>query len=105
MFDMGVEILTKEDLDRALEKMNTWIEGVRKGQEEIVSLLRVQSKPVAKVSSGYLVALDFMEAGGIKRWKFDQLVLANKIRTIKKKRKVYVPEGEVERYFLDPEIQ
>ena len=47
----------------------------------------------------------YMNAVGIKRWKFNQLIECNKIRTIKKKRKIYVPTGEVERFFLDPSVQ
>jgi len=38
------------------------------------------------------------------RSKFDQLVIAGKIKTIKKRRKIYVPVSEIDRYFSDPSI-
>ncbi len=46
-----------------------------------------------------------MEAIRIGRWKFNQLILENKIRIVKKKRKIYVAITEVERYFKDNTIQ
>jgi hypothetical protein len=46
-----------------------------------------------------------MDAVKIRRWKFDQLIAGNLIKTIKKKRKIYVPESEIQRYFTDPSIQ
>jgi len=46
-----------------------------------------------------------MEAVRIGRTKFDQLVSTGKIRIIKKRRKIYVPVSEVDRYFADPGIQ
>lgn len=55
--------------------------------------------------SGYLTATEFMLAVRICRSKFDSLVQQNAIKTIKKKRKIYVPQSEVERYFSDPSIQ
>jgi|GEM_PF-3297935 len=51
---------------------------------------------VAKV---YITAMGFMQAVWIGRTKFDEFVAANKVKTIKKDRKIYVPAGEVERYF------
>ena len=53
----------------------------------------------------YLTAVEFMRAVKICRTKFDQLSAAGKIRVIKKKRKLYVPFSEVERYFTDPTIE
>jgi hypothetical protein len=52
----------------------------------------------------YLTAMEFMRAVKICRSKFDQLSATSKIRVIKKKRKLYVPFSEVERYFTDPSI-
>ena len=60
--------------------------------------------PASPISSGYLTAIEFMNAVQIRRSKFDQLVAGNKIKTIKKKRKIYVPEGEVIRFFNDSSI-
>jgi hypothetical protein len=42
-----------------------------------------------------------MKAVRIRRWKFNCLVGSGRIMTIKKKRKIYVPKGEVERYFQE----
>lgn len=52
----------------------------------------------------FITAKEFMVAVRIGRTKFDQLVAARKIQTIKKLRKIYVPVTEVNRYFTDPNI-
>jgi hypothetical protein len=72
------------------------------GQEEIIRLL--QQLPVnlsATRQVSYMTAIEFMEAVRIKRTKFDELVAANKIKILKKGRKIYVPVEEVERYFRE----
>lgn len=56
------------------------------------------------ISSGYITAIEFMQAVNISRSFFDALIVKNKIRTIKKSRKIYVLATEVERYFKDPSI-
>lgn len=79
---------------------------LKMNQQEILSLLmeiRSNSK-TSSVSVGHVTAKEFMEAVRIKRTKFDQLVLTSKIRTIKKRRKVYVPVTEIDRYFKDATI-
>lgn len=79
---------------------------LKENQQEILSLLQ-EIKSNSKISSvpvGYVTAKEFMEAVRIKRTKFDQLVLTNKIRTIKKRRKVYVPATVIDRYFKDASI-
>jgi hypothetical protein len=53
----------------------------------------------------YITAKEFMAAVRICRSKFDQLVSVNKIRIIRKRRKIYVPTSEVDRYFSDPSIK
>lgn len=55
--------------------------------------------PVTGPVNPYMTAMEFMQAVRIGRTKFDQLVAANKVKTIKKDRKIYVPAGEVETYF------
>src|SRR6476469_3490248 len=55
--------------------------------------------------TGYLTAVEFMKAVKICRSKFDQLAVNSKIKVIKKKRKLYVPLSEVERYFIDPSVE
>jgi hypothetical protein len=48
-----------------------------------------------------VTAIEFMQAVRIRRWKFNCLVSSGKIITLKKKRKIYVPKGEIDRYFSD----
>lgn len=55
----------------------------------------------SEVESPYITAGEFMKAVRIRRWKFNCLVGSGKIMMIKKKRKIYVPKGEVERYFQE----
>jgi hypothetical protein len=49
----------------------------------------------------YVTAIEFMQAVRIRRWKFNCLVSSGKIMSIKKKRKIYIPKGEIDRYFSD----
>ena len=53
----------------------------------------------------YITAVEFMAAVRIRRTKFDELVKFSKIKVIKKRRKIYVPIEEVERYFKDSSIR
>jgi hypothetical protein len=105
---MCVEIVTKADLDALVVRMDADLKKVIKSQQEILERLAELKKAGSdnkSIDSGYMSALEYMKAVGIKRWKFNDLIATCKIRTIKKKRKIYVPVGEVERYFRDPEIQ
>jgi hypothetical protein len=81
---------------------------IKSTQQEILSEIRKLNEvrtTVARTIPGYITAKEFMTAVKICRSKFDQLVSENKIKTIKKRRKIYVPAGEVDRYFTDPSIQ
>lgn len=71
------------------------------GQAELLRLVQeLKGKiPAAAAVVPFITAMEFMQAVRIGRTKFDQLVAANKVKTIKKDRKIYVPVGEVERYF------
>jgi len=71
------------------------------GQAELLRLVQELKGRVPATGAvvPYITAMEFMQAVRIGRTKFDQLVAANKIRTVKKDRKIYVPVGEVERYF------
>ena len=80
------------------------MEAVKKGQQEILERLeRLErsSTLTANGTSPYLTAIEFMKAVRIRRWKFNNLVCTGKIRMLKKRRKIYVPRGEVERYFKE----
>ena len=77
-------------------------------QTKIVNLLEDFIKRKIKNASGidgYITAEEYMEKLRIKRWKFNDLISKNLIKTIKKKRKIYVPVTEIDRYFNDPTIQ
>jgi len=87
---------------------------VRIPQEELTALITTQQEilqylkkvPVSSgVSTSHVTAKEFMVAVRICRSKFDQLVAGSKIKTIKKRRKIYVPVSEIDRYFSDPSIQ
>ena len=75
-------------------------------QQEILRQLQSLQYPSSTtVPVRHITAKEFMAAVRICRSKFDQLVNENKIKTIKKRRKIYVPTSEVDRYFTDPSIQ
>lgn len=75
-------------------------------QQEILKHLQsLQSVQSSTVPIRYITAKEFMVAVRIGRSKFDQLVMLNKVKTIKKRRKIYVPVSEVDRYFSDPTIR
>jgi hypothetical protein len=84
-------------------------------QEELADLLSAQHAILQQLKElntrgptgipiKHITAVEFMKSVRIKRSKFDTLVQANKIRIIKKSRKIYVPISEIERYFADPLI-
>ena len=72
---------------------------IREQQKEILDQIKVLQEKRNQVPTDYITAKEFMEALRIKRTKFDQLVQTNKIRIIKKERKIYVPVKEIDRYF------
>ena len=77
-------------------------------QNEILLLLgnlKINFKPFIPTNlSEYITANEFMQAVKIRRTKFDQLIQTNRIKTIKKLRKIYVPVTEIDRYFNDSTI-
>src|SRR5688572_20412783 len=80
---------------------------IKQTQQEILSQLQAlcsQQHKSTVLTRGHVTAKEFMVAVSICRSKFDQLVAGNKIKTIKKKRKIYVPATEINRYFTDPSI-
>ena len=76
-----VVITSQQDILRQIKEMNT----------KVPTAILVKN----------ITAIEFMKAVRIKRTKFDQLVAHNKIKIIKKRRKIYVPITEIERYFSD----
>ena len=72
-------------------------------QREILNLLKNQAGKT-EILLKYIPSTDFMKAINIKRSKFFELVRTNKIRVIRKKRKLYVPVTEIDRYFNNSSI-
>ncbi|MES1224282.1 MAG: hypothetical protein ABUT20_52795 [Bacteroidota bacterium] len=94
MQNLTLAVIPQEDLNN-----------LRSTQEEILQHLkelRVGNKEAVTIKN--ITAKEFMVAVRIGRTKFDKLVHTNKIKTIKKKRKIYVPVSEVDRYFNDPSV-
>lgn len=75
------------------------------GQQEILKQLKELRNSGSGVSVNNITAKEFMNAVRIGRTKFDQLVVANKIKVIRKRRKIYVPVGEIDRFFNDATIR
>ncbi len=89
----GIMLIGRQDL-----------EAIKKGQQEILDRLERIERASNQYVNGvtpYLTAIEFMKAVRIRRWKFNNLICTGKIRTLKKSRKIYVPRGEVERYFKE----
>lgn len=93
-------IITVDEL-RAIRGIQEQILNRINGLEQAV----INNTRMQGVQPEYISAKQFMDAVNIKRWKFDQLISHNKIRTLKKKRKIYVLPSEVKRFFADPSIQ
>ena len=74
-------------------------------QEILLQLKEMQSKNAGSIATNHITAKEFMAAVRICRSKFDQLVASNKIKIIKKRRKIYLAATEIDRYFSDPAIQ
>jgi len=84
------------------------LESLKQGQQQILeqlNQLKSAKAPQRIIAPTYITAQEFMQAVRIRRWKFDQLIGGNKIKAIKKKRKIYVLASEIDRYFSDPSIQ
>jgi len=79
---------------------------IKDTQLRILEVLKeLDNKKNEAVKIKNITALEFMSAVRIKRTKFDKLVAENKIKTIKKGRKIYLPVSEIDRYFTDNSIQ
>ena len=79
---------------------------LKTSQQEILQQLKeLNTKGPGGLPIEYITAVEFMKAVSIGRTKFDQLVNTNKIKVIKKRRKIYVPVGEVDRFFKDPGVK
>jgi hypothetical protein len=102
---MGIEVVTRAELELAIKQLLDGLMELKKGQQEILNRVDKMLPGYLGIVPEYIPAMDFMKKVGIERWKFNQLMAGNLIKTIKKKRKIYVLASEVRRYFLDPEIQ
>jgi len=104
---MGAEILTLADFKVFESKINDNLEAIKSNQLDILKRLNCLSYTDlgAPSQTGYITAQEFMKAVHIRRWKFNQLIFDNKIKTIKKSRRIYVPVSEVDRFFTDPSVR
>ncbi|MFT3932828.1 MAG: hypothetical protein QM726_04355 [Chitinophagaceae bacterium] len=73
-------------------------------QELVTAIGDLKQKGPGGVVVNHITAKEFMAAVKIGRTKFDALVNTSKIKVIKKKRKIYVPVSEVNRYFTDANV-
>lgn len=73
-------------------------------EKVLAEIKNLQLPKQSPTKESFITAKEFMAVVRIGRTKFDQLVAARKIQTIKKLRKIYVPVTEVNRYFTDPNI-
>jgi len=91
---MNLVMIPPEELDK-----------IKSTQLEILQQLKqLRCEKSALISPKNITAKEFMAVVRICRSKFDQLVIAGKIKTIKKRRKIYVPVSEIDRYFSDSTI-
>lgn len=72
-------------------------ESIVKGQKEIISKIE-ELKGNASPKEYYTVK-EFMSKVKIGRSKFDQLIAQNEIDYVRKGRKIYIPSGEIDKYF------
>lgn len=96
--------MNTERMTLVMVPQETLAELVTAQQDILQQLKELNTRGPTGVPVKHITALEFMEAVRIKRTKFDQLVDLNKIKTIKKRRKIYVPISEIDRYFNDPAI-
>lgn len=93
-----------ENMTLVMIRKEEWTDLVTTQQDILRQLKELSNKETGTVPVKYITAKEFMAAVKIGRTKFDQLVQTNKIRITKKRRKIYVPVSEVERYFTDGSI-
>jgi hypothetical protein len=93
-----------ENMTLVMIPKEAWTDLVAIQQDILRKVQELSAKEKGTVPVRYITAKEFMAAVRIGRTKFDQLVQTSKIRTTKKRRKIYVPVSEVERYFTDGSI-
>jgi thiaminase len=98
------EAMNVENMTLVMIPKEAWTDIVAMQQDILRKLQELSAKETNAVPIKYITAKEFMAAVRIGRTKFDQLVQTSKIRTTKKRRKIYVPVSEVERYFTDVSI-
>ena len=74
---------------------------IEKMQEQQARILKALEGFTPSSEPKYLTAAEFMDKVSICRATFDQLRSENKIKVIKKGRKIYLPSNAVEKYFTE----
>lgn len=93
-----------ENMTLVMIPKEEWTELLAAQEDILQQLKELNMRGSTGIPIKYITAKEFMATVRIHRTKFDQLVQSSQIRTIKKRRKIYVPVGEVERYFKDSSI-
>lgn len=97
--------MNTDNLTLVMLPQEQWADLIAAQQTILQELKELKLKSQREMLTSYLTAMQFMSKVQIGRTKFDQLVQSNKIKVIKKRRKIYVPISEVDRYFKDNDIQ
>ena len=94
-----------ENMTMVIIPQEEWL-NIKNQQLQILQHLEdLQKIKQVGIPVNYITAKEFMAAVRIGRTKFDELVATNKIKIIKKRRKIYLAVGEVERYFKDADFE
>ena len=80
------------------------LNAIKSSLQDIQQQLKILNSK-GEIPVKHITAMEFMAAVHIRRTKFDELVKFGKIRVVKKRRRVYVPIEEVERYFEDASVR
>jgi hypothetical protein len=96
MMEIVMVVIPRDEWEKLCYKQDDILRHLKELQE---------IKRPAGIPVKHITAKEFMAAVRIGRTKFDQLVNTNKIKVIKKKRKIYLIASEVERYFTDQSIR
>jgi hypothetical protein len=91
--------MNSENMTFVMIPKEEW-ENFKSRMVEALERLQQPSAPVVTSPAvNYITAKEFMDAVKIKRTKFDELVAENKVKILKKGRKIYLAAKEVDNYF------
>ena len=97
--NIPVVIITVDELKGMIDN------SVQSVKEEMKLLIRNTPIPTSEDGPVYLTADEFMLKTRIKRSRLEHLIATNSIRSVKKGRRILIPQEEAVRYFTDPTIK